>query len=188
MIDAAGPSLRVMILLGINCGFGNNDCGHLPLLAVNLDAGVIDYPRPKTGIPRRCPLWPETVAALREVLAKRPEAKHTGDADLVFLTKFGTSWNKDTNDSPISKELTKFMKRLGIDGRKGRNFYTLRHSFRTVTDESKDQPATDFIMGHEVPHMSAVDRETISDVRLRAVANYVRKWLFPSTAFAKTAV
>jgi hypothetical protein len=35
-------------------------------------------------------------------------------------------------------------------------------------------PAVDFIMGHEVPHMSAVYRETISDDRLRAVADHVR--------------
>jgi hypothetical protein len=33
-------------------------------------------------------------------------------------------------------------------------------------------------MGHEVPHMSAVYRETISDERLRAVADHVRAWLF----------
>jgi hypothetical protein len=47
-----------------------------------------------------------------------------------------------------------------------------------VADESKDQPAVDFIMGHEVPHMSAVYRETISDGRLMAVTDYVRMWLF----------
>ena len=33
-------------------------------------------------------------------------------------------------------------------------------------------------MGHEVPHMSSVYRETISDERLKAVVNYVRDWLF----------
>src|SRR5262249_21771595 len=30
LLDAAGTSMRAMILLGINCGFGNADCGHLP--------------------------------------------------------------------------------------------------------------------------------------------------------------
>jgi hypothetical protein len=69
---------------------------------------------------------------------------------------------------------------LHINGRKGLGFYTLRHVFRTVADESKDQPAVDFIMGHEVPHISAVYRETISDARLRAVADHVRHWLFSS--------
>src|SRR5262245_10520537 len=75
LLDAAGPQLKAMVLLGINCGFGNADCGNLPLSAVDLERGVLDYPRPKTGIARRCPLWPETVEALREALAKRPRQK-----------------------------------------------------------------------------------------------------------------
>jgi hypothetical protein len=33
-------------------------------------------------------------------------------------------------------------------------------------------------MGHEVPHMSSVYRETISDARLKAVSDHVRRWLF----------
>ena len=36
----------------------------------------------------------------------------------------------------------------------------------------------DGAMGHEVPHMSSVYRETISDARLRAVTEHVRAWLF----------
>lgn len=35
-------------------------------------------------------------------------------------------------------------------------------------------------MGHEVAHMSSAYRETISDARLRAVADHVRAWLFPA--------
>jgi integrase len=31
LLDAAGVTMKAMILLGINCGFGNADCGHLPL-------------------------------------------------------------------------------------------------------------------------------------------------------------
>jgi integrase len=185
MIDAAGLPLKAMLLLGVNCAFGNSDCGNLPLSAVDLDNAMIDFPRPKTGIARRCPLWPETVAALRDALAKRPEPKSEADAGLFFVTKYGLSWHKETPDGPISKETAKLLKALGINGRKRLGFYTLRHTFRTVADESKDQPAVDFIMGHEVPHMSAVYRETISDERLRAVADHVRRWLFPSVTFVK---
>jgi integrase len=185
LIDAAGPSMRAMILLGINCGMGNADCGELPLAAVDLDKAIIDFPRPKTGIPRRCALWPDTVAALHEALAKRHEPKSEEGAKLFFITKYGYSWCKDTSTNPVSQEMGKLLRALKINGRKGLGFYTLRHTFRTVADESKDQPAVDFIMGHEVPHMSAVYRETISDERLRAVADHVRRWLFPSTTFLK---
>jgi integrase len=177
MIEAAGTQMKAMILLGINCGFGNSDVGNLPITSINLDIGIIDYPRPKTGIARRCPLWQETVAALRDVLAARKEPKNAEDGGLLFVTKRGLSWAKDTPGGPVSQETRKLLKSLNINGH--RNFYTLRHTFRTIADESKDQPACDYIMGHEVPHMSSIYRERISDERLKAVADHVHDWLFP---------
>jgi integrase len=176
LLGGAGPQLKAMILLGINAGFGNADCGTLPLSAVNLETGWVDYPRPKTGIPRRCPMWSETVAAVREALAKRPVPKKEEHAGLVFVTKHGGAWSKDDSAGPITQEMRKILIKTGINGH--RNFYTLRHTFRTVADEAKDQPAADYIMGHEVPHMSAVYRETISDARLRVVTDRVHEWLF----------
>jgi integrase len=178
LIDAAGQPLRAMLLLGINCGYGNTDCGRLPLSAVDLDAGVIDFARPKTGVPRRCVLWPETVQAIRDALAKRPTPKKDEHAGLVFLTQRGDTWTKEKTGCPVVKETTKLLRKLGINGRKGLGFYTLRHTFRTVADEAKDQPAADYIMGHCSGHISEVYRETISDARLRAVTDHVRTWLF----------
>jgi integrase len=178
LLATAGVQMRAMILLGINCGFGNADCGRLPQAAVDLDAAMVDFPRPKTGIPRRCPLWPETAAAVREVSAVRPEPKNEEHAGLVFITKYGLPWAKDTADQTLAKETAKLLRALNINGRKGLGFYALRHTFRTVADEAKDQPAADFIMGHESPHRSSVCRETISDARLRAVTDHVRGWLF----------
>jgi integrase len=158
LLGAAGPAMRAMILLGINGGFGNADCGHLPLSAVDLECAIIDFPRPKTGISRRCPLWPETVQAIREASVIRPKPKKEEDEGLVFITKYGQPWAKDSADQTLAKEFGKLLRALGITGRAGLGFYTFRHTFRTVADESKDQPAVDFIMGHEVPHMSAVYR------------------------------
>ncbi|MHB1423151.1 MAG: tyrosine-type recombinase/integrase, partial [Gemmataceae bacterium] len=160
LLDVATVPVRAMILLGINCGMGNADCGVLPLSDVDLERRIIDIPRPKTGIPRRCPLWPETMGAIRAALDCRPEPEQEEHAGLVFITKYGKPWAKLTADQTLAKEFGKLLKALGINGKKGLGFYTLRHTFRTVADESKDQPAVDFIMGHEVPHMSAVYRET----------------------------
>jgi integrase len=176
LLDAGSEQMKAMVLLGINAGFGNADCGNLPLTALNLDGGWIDYPRPKTGIKRRCPVWPETVDALKAVLAKRKEPKDPLDADLVFITKYATGWAKDTSSNPVSQETRKLLNSLGINGH--RNFYCLRHTFRTVADEQKDQPAIDQIMGHESAHMSSFYREGISDERLRSVTDYVHAWLF----------
>jgi integrase len=179
-LERPSPQLKAMILLGINCGFGNSDCGTLPTTALDLDRGWVTFPRPKTGIDRRCPLWPETVKAIKEALAARPEPKKPEHHDLVFVTRCGDSWHTSTTDGPVSREFGKLLQRLGVNGRKGLGFYSIRHTHRTVSDEAKDQPAADYIMGHESSHMSTLYRETISDGRLKAVADYVRKWLFRS--------
>ena len=53
ILDAAPMPLKAMVLLGINCGFGNSDIHALPLTALDLDNGWMRFPRPKTGIDRR---------------------------------------------------------------------------------------------------------------------------------------
>ncbi len=80
MINAAAPQLCAMIYLGINCCFGNTDCGTLPFMALDLDKGWHRYWRPKTHNERRCPLWPETVSAIRDAIEVRPES----DLQYVF--------------------------------------------------------------------------------------------------------
>lgn len=195
IIDAAGQPLKAMILLGINCGFGNHDCGTLPKSALDLKAGWVNFPRPKTAIERRCPLWAETIEAIREAMELRPKAKRQEHDGLAFVTKYGLPWAKDTSDSPVAKE---FRKLLGsIDSaaanaakerrvkppakihRPGLGFYALRHTLETIGGESRDQVAVDHIMGHADSSMAAAYRERISDERLRDVVQVVRDWLFP---------
>jgi integrase len=89
MLNVASPNMKAMVLLGINCGFGNTDCGMLLLSAIDLDGGWIDFSRPKTEMPRRCPLWPETVAAVRESLKQRPTPNDPADKSLVFIAANG---------------------------------------------------------------------------------------------------
>lgn len=180
LIDAASASLRTMVLLGLNAGFGNHDISTLPLSALDLDGGWVDFPRPKTGIARRCPLWPETVAALRVVLAERPAAKDNADADLIFLQRSGRRWVRHTEKSRTDNVSVVFCGLLKACGlyRDGLGFYTLRHVFRTVADAARDPVAIDLIMGHTDPSMAGHYRERIDDSRLRAVTEHVRTWLF----------
>ncbi len=181
MLDAAPAQAKVMILLGINCGFGNNDIATLPLTAIDLDLGWVEHPRPKTGADRRCPLWPETIEALREVVAKRQTPKDDADKNLVFITIYGNRWVRLTKNSGWTDSITVLMRelleKLGLK-RPGRNFYALRHAFETVAGETTDQVAVDHIMGHIRDDMASVYRERISDERLKAVTDHVRQWLF----------
>jgi integrase len=180
LIDAAGTSLRAMILLGLNAGFGNNDCAAFPISALDLDGGWVDFPRPKTGIARRAPQWPQTVQAIREVLAQRPEPKDPADAELVFLQRSGRRWVRNTPKSRTDNVSSQFFFLLKEQGlyRDGLGFYSLRHAFRTVADGARDPVAIDLIMGHADPSMGGHYRERIDDARLQAVSDHVRLWLF----------
>lgn len=184
LLDAADVQLRAMIYLGLNCGFGNHDCAALPLSAVNLDTAWVEFPRPKTGIHRKCPLWPETVTAIREAIEKRPKPTDYDACGLVFLNYRGTAWvrmGEKSRSDYLSIHFNALAKRLKLQ-RAGLSFYSLRHVFRTVADAAKDIPAVRSIMGHVDTGIDATYRERIDDERLTAVVDHVHKWLWPKTA------
>ncbi len=184
VLAIGGIQLRAMILLAINCGYGQTDVSSLPLTAPDLDSEWIDFPRPKTGIERRCPLWPETVAALREAIVKRPKPKEADAGQCLFVTKYGRRFvratTKGTYIDSVALEFTKLLSKLDLK-RPGLNFYAIRHTFETVGGEAKDQIPLDFLMGHAPASddMSAIYREQISAPRLIAVTDHVRAWLWP---------
>jgi integrase len=189
ILAAVKQPLKAIIIVAVNCGFGQSDLASLPLSAIDLENGWIDFPRPKTGIERRCPLWPETVEVLREAIGKRPKPKNEADEGICFLTQYGNRWvryGKQTNPGDrswvdiIGNRFRLLLKKLDING--NRNFYALRHTFETVGGESLDQVAVNSIMGHADASMAAVYRERISDERLRAVVETVRSWLWPDVA------
>jgi len=181
MLDAAGQPLEAMLLQGINGGFGNTDEGALPISALDLDTGYVDCPRPKTAVSRRCPLWPETVIAVKAALASRPKPKDEASKRLVFVTKYGKLWEKEGSDNPVTKETAKLLKNLKLH-RPGLGFYALRHTFETIGGESRDQVAVDRIMGRARDDVAGEYRERISDERLEAVTDHVRYWLFGDAA------
>lgn len=190
LLASAGVQLRAMILLGVNAGLGNTDLGSLTRKAVDLKKGVLDFPRPKTGIPRRALLWPETVEAIKQALKVRPEPHDPDAEDLVFVTRFGRSWVRMKPPGARSKrrapaipvdsiglEFGKVARATGL-AQPGRSFYALRHTFRTIADEVNDRPAIDLIMGHQDGNDIAVNYvERISDERLRKVTGHVRGWV-----------
>ena len=136
LIVESGVPLKAMILLGINAGFGNNDVGTLPFSCLDLDRGWVAFPRPKTGIERRCPLWPGTVTVLRQALADRPLPRQSEAEGLVFVTKYGSAWAGGGLATAVSHEFGKLLAKVGFN-RWGVGFYRLRHTFRTVADVTK---------------------------------------------------
>lgn len=190
LLESVGrPDVRAMILLMTNSAFGPMDVATLPLSAVDLDGGMINYPRPKTGVARRVPLWPETVAVLRAALAARPEPGNPNLHGLVFLSARGRQLISAHTANPVVILITNALKAAGLH-KPGRAAYVFRHVFRTVADEIPDRPAVDLVMGHADGSMASAYRERIADARLKAVTDHVRRWLFadpPAPGVSETA-
>jgi len=174
-----------MMLLGVNCGFGNADCARLNMEHLDLSAAWAVFPLPKTEVDRRAPLWPETIAAIKAAMADRPEPAKPEYANHVFLTRQGNTWeskNPKGGDSPVSDEFAKLKDGLGIE-RRGAGFYSMRHVTETVgkTLFPPDQEALDYILGHgeAADDMGAVYNELApDDKRLKRVSDHIRGWLF----------
>jgi integrase len=183
LIGAADVQLRAMILLALNGGMGSTDCAGLPRSALELRPGWVDFPRSKTGTARRFPLWPETAEALAAVAPARPDAKDPADDRLVFLTRLGKPWVRFHGDEQgkrsvidaVSQQFAKLGERAGVKlpGR----FYVLRHVHRTASDEARDRPAADLVIGHADPSVTSYYREVSAGDRLAAVVGHVRAWL-----------
>lgn len=187
-LGKASPQMKAMILLGINCGLGNNDCAMLT--AADIHCEWLNYARPKTGIDRRSYLWPETREAIAAI--KRPQPKDKGHDDRVFITRYGFPWEpkaKSGGDSPITKEMDKLLRAAGIK-RPGLSFCALRHTTQTIAEKTLDKDAVRYIMGQAEGRngTSAVySEEAPSDERLKAVAEYVREWLYKPASVTENA-
>lgn len=170
LVAASSPAMKAMILLGINCGFGNGDCSGLQPEWISGE--WIDYDRPKTGVKRRAKLWPETIAALAAWKEVRPKV----NLPLVFVTRQGNAWSDpDSADCAIAKLFVKLCRECKVYI-PGRGFYSLRRTFETIASGTKDQVAVSSVMGHVDDSMSGIYRQYIGDERLVAVSEFVRTW------------
>lgn len=167
LIAHATPQMRAMILLGLNGGFGPADCGHLPWSAVDLDAAFIRWKRVKNGIDRGVTLWPETVAALREIRKTRPADK------LVFRTRRGLPWR----GTSIAHRFQELAAAAGVDLPDGVGMYACRHTFATIANEIRDTDARRHLMGRILPNLDDVYVEGMLLKRLKVVTDHVRRRL-----------
>jgi integrase len=179
MLDKADPTAKAMLLIAANCALGNSDLAALPIEAVDLETGWLNFPRGKTAIGRRIPLWPETTEAVRAALACRPKAA-AGAAKYLLLSRRGRSLLGKRDGGAVASIFHRVATAAGVEGR---TFYDLRRTFQTVAEDSRDLTAVQSIMGHAAAanDMSAIYRQRISDDRLRAVVNVVHDWLFGGT-------
>lgn len=178
----ARPIMRAMILLACNAGFGATDVAELRRGDIELNKGTIDYSRRKTGMDRRCVLWPETIDAIRRIgeSVRNPKREHD---DLLFVTRYGLPYVRGMKDQTCI-QFTALCRKCKCY-RRDRSFYSLRRTFRTLADECHDQRAAALVMGHEVGDVGGLYVQRISDARLKAIADHVRDSLNIKTSYAK---
>ncbi len=169
LLSMATVQETAMILLGLQAGFGNTELSELPKSAIKGD--WLEFARAKTAINRRVPLWKETKQALTKVIASTPS-----DYPLVFSNDIG---RKISDHRYVSYMFSRLAKNAGV---KNHVFYDLRRTLQTIAEnqaEQYDLAAIRSIMGHAdaANDMSSEYRQNISDDRLLAVTNAVRKWL-----------
>ncbi len=174
LLSKASGQMRAIVLLGVNAGYINVDVSRLN--RSDIKNNVIDIPvRVKTGMARQCPLWPETVNAIKSIESIRPDSLDPLDADAVFIAPSGKRWTKDY----LCHEFRKLCEAAKVYV-EGRGLANLRLVFRTVAGGAGDTEATDLIMGHRPGKGSAAVNYIgkIDTARLRKVVNHVRQWLF----------
>ncbi|WP_063710235.1 tyrosine-type recombinase/integrase [Rhodopirellula sp. SWK7] len=176
LLAKANTNWRAMILLGVQAGFGNRDVAELTEAVIDFSTGWIDYPREKTAVARRVPLWPETVEALRNALNQHP-----GGSKYLFVGDRGRDYTseKHTGNNRITGAFKPVLKAAGFP-ETGRGFYCLRRTFQTQAEECGDLVAVKSIMGHTPSEndMSARYRQRVSDQRLKRCVDTVHDWLF----------
>ena len=183
LLAELGVHERAMALLGLNAGFGNSDLAILPIDDVDLDEGKIVTIRSKTKEYRVATLWPETVEALELSLGHRHKPNQPEAEDSFFVTFTGklyvqkTVGNGKTTNDLLNVRTRAAMQRVKIH-QQGRNFYNLRHTFRTVANAVGDDKATAWIMGHVRDEMSDTYVHEAPMKRIQKVTDHVRNWLF----------
>jgi integrase len=183
VIGLASDQIRVIILLALNCALGQKDISDMVWGDLDLEAGIMDYRRPKTHRKRRTPLWGETVQALRWW----KEQDHFAEpSKMVFHTRHGNPWVRVTEsrgklvaDDGLCKAFQKLLHLAGIH-RPRCGFYSIRHTAATwAAGRPSDsvREGNEFLLGHASDAMWKVYAHSVpQSVRLAVEA--VREALF----------
>jgi len=180
VLAAANTTMRAMIFLGINCGYGNTDCVKVSTDNLDLVEGWATLPRSKTSIRRKCPLWPETIEALKRVLRTRRKPDDRKLVKLVFINMHGGQYRARN----LSRELGNALERAKL-GRDAGDFYDLRRTCASIGIRVSDDDAVRTIMGHRrssTDMLGVYNRLSVSDKRLCAVTDHIHAWLFTRPA------
>ena len=141
LFSVANVTDSALLMLGLNCGFGNMDIGTLKLCSIDLVHGTICHPRPKTGVERHFNLWPETVEVLKAYIAEyRGEPINDDVGKLVFVGRKGNPlcWERIDEEGKLKRSdavmcrFKRLFAKAGLKRKYGVGFYIMRHTYATI--------------------------------------------------------
>jgi integrase len=198
LFAVAGVVDTALLLLGLNCGFGNTDIGTLKLCNIDLEAATVSHPRPKTGVERNFYLWPETVDVLR-IYIKSYRGKPVNEkvAELVFVGKRGTPlcWEQIDEDGnykrsdSIKVRFRRLYEKAGLKRPYGRGYYSLRHTHATIIGlGSNDMREVQASLGQVTLTQQEVyrhDRKEKAIIAQKRIRRQLKKTIIPSMVYDK---
>ena len=135
LFSVANVTDSALLMLGLNCGFGNMDIGTLKLSDIDLKGGTISHPRPKAGVERNFILWPETVEILKAYITEyRGKPVNEDVAKLVFVGRKGNPlcWDridekgKMKRSDAVMSRFKRLFEKAGLKRKYGVGFYKCR--------------------------------------------------------------
>lgn len=186
LINRSSGAMRPMLMLAAAAAMNNSEIAGLDRGCVDLEAGLVDFRRRKTGKVRRViPLPAEVVQALKGY--SRPDPKDDRDADLFFLTEQGNPYVRMTESAQANTITTLFrklaeaceLKTLEKGTSDGRGFSSLRTTFTNLAPPGyRDE--VELLTGHAMGTI-LLDHylETLELVRLRHVVDHVWVQILP---------
>lgn len=192
MLKTATGTIKVLTMLGICGGLNNSEVSALEATCVDLDRGMIDFRRRKTGRVRRViPLPPEVATAMKDY--RRPAPADPKHDHLFFLTDdggrksnrgrptlVGVPYCRQSEKGPVntvSVLFTRLMVEAGVRGEDdeadGRSFAGLRTTLVNLAPPGyRDE--VECIIGHSMGSILLdhyVEEEDLS--RLKHVVDHV---------------
>ena len=171
--------LRLLLLLGLQCGFYQSDCASLTGDMCHLDEKdpFISRPRGKTGQPGRWGLWPETADLLK---AEKRKTRRSGSKPLL-LNEDGELLVRGNEDGQKLDSVRLLWRRLlakcGFSGRAGYGYKYLRKTGSQLVRTIGGHELAEAFLAHKTRGIGAHYHEFLDWTRLDEAIMKMREQL-----------
>ena len=141
MLAGANDLQRCCLLVGLNLAYGQGDISTLRPGMVSPD-GIVNHPRPKTGMRRWAALWPETLVMLGELFKSTPRPRDIENVLRVVMTPDHTPYDLRHTFATIGDQCADSR---AVDCVMGHSSGAVREGYQHGVDTSRLIAVADFV-------------------------------------------